>query len=122
RDPPLGTAGLTITANPPYDGTEGSDLTAVALQPDGKIVVGGHMHPVAGRGEDLAVERYSTGGSLDPAFGTNGVVTTDLGADWERVLGLAIQPDGKIVAAGTFGGAVARARHNPGATREAPLR
>lgn len=37
--------------------------------------------------------------SLDPSFGTDGVVRTDFG-DSERVKALAIQPDGKLVAAG----------------------
>jgi uncharacterized delta-60 repeat protein len=39
-------------------------------------------------------------GQLDPTFGTEGKVTTDLGSNNEEVRALVVQPDGKIVAAG----------------------
>lgn len=40
-------------------------------------------------------------GQLDPAFGTDGKVTTDFGSENEEVHALVVQPDGKIVAAGS---------------------
>ena len=39
-------------------------------------------------------------GDLDPTFNNTGVVTTTLGSPWEWGLGLAIQPDDKIVVVG----------------------
>ncbi|MFF1594116.1 calcium-binding protein [Streptomyces sp. NPDC058286] len=71
----------------------------VALQADGKIVAAGSVGSPDG---DFAVVRYNTDGSLDTGFGTGGKVTTDLGSRAEA-RGVAIQADGKIVAAGSVG-------------------
>ena len=49
--------------------------------------------------------RYNTDGSLDPSFDGDGKVLTDIGGH-DRASDLALQPDGKIVAAGE--GALAR--------------
>lgn len=46
---------------------------AVAIQPDGKIVVGG----VSNEFKNPMVARYLSNGKLDPSFGTNGVKKTD---------------------------------------------
>lgn len=71
---------------------------AVAIQPDGKIVVGGH----ANRGL-FAVARYNPDGSLDTGFGSGtGMVTTNLGVGGEGTA-LVIQSTGEIVLAGHFG-------------------
>lgn len=51
---------------------------------------------------DLALARYNTNGSLDLSFSGDGKLTVDTGGD-DNVYGAALQPDGKIVAAGTFG-------------------
>ena len=70
---------------------------SVAIQPDGKIVVGGESNFL------LAVVRYNSDGSLDATFGNGGIVTTSVpGYDGSRSLAkISIQPDGKIVGAGT---------------------
>ncbi len=78
---------------------------AVALQPDGKIVVVGEMVNgfVAGGklfNSDFALARYNADGSLDSSFGTGGLVTTDFNGNLDRAYAVAIQPDGKIVVAG----------------------
>ncbi|HET6771374.1 MAG TPA: delta-60 repeat domain-containing protein [Actinomycetota bacterium] len=70
---------------------------AVAIQGDGKIVAAGGA-VVAGF--DFALARYNTDGSLDPAFGGDGKVTTDFGG-FDDAFAVAIQGDGKIVAAGS---------------------
>src|ERR1044072_5183172 len=72
---------------------------AMVLQPDGKIVVGGYAVNVSGN-KDFALVRYNYDGTLDSTFGTGGKVTTDFNSTSERIWGLALQSDGKIVAAG----------------------
>jgi uncharacterized delta-60 repeat protein len=82
---------------------------AVAIQGDGKIVAAG------GQGSDFALARYLPDGRLDPSFGRGGKVVTDVGARPDRFEGrqqganaIAIQSDGKIIAAGA--GAAGRRR------------
>jgi uncharacterized delta-60 repeat protein len=72
---------------------------AVAIQPDGKIIAAGDSN--AGGSDDFALVRYNPDGSIDQSFGTSGVVLTDLGFfSFDQARAVAIQPDGKIVAAG----------------------
>jgi uncharacterized delta-60 repeat protein len=77
---------------------------AVALQPDGKIVV-------AGGSGDFSLARYNKDGSLDTGFGGDGLVTTDFGGAHDSANAVVVQPDGKIVAAGTSGPFFALARY-----------
>ncbi len=92
-----------------------ANATGVALQGDGKIVVVG----TASTGSDghFALARYNPNGSLDPTFSGDGKQTTDFGSTaqcCEGATGVALQADGKIVAAGTNGhGGFALARYNP---------
>jgi len=73
---------------------------AVALQPDGKIVVAGDVRePGPFEIYDFAIARYDPDGSVDASFGAGGHITTGLDIDF-RMGGVAVQPDGKIVAAG----------------------
>jgi uncharacterized delta-60 repeat protein len=65
----------------------------------------------------LAPPAIATAGDLDPTFGTGGKVTTDFGSVNEEAAAVALQTDGKIVAAGTTGGGMgggefALARYN----------
>ena len=71
---------------------------AVALQPDGKVVVAGYTYN--GTNYDFALARFNPNGSLDPSFHTTGYTVIDLGGI-EYFYTLAIQPDGKILAAGS---------------------
>jgi uncharacterized delta-60 repeat protein len=87
-DPTFGTGGKVTT-----DFGHGEEAFALALQPDGKIVVAGGSAFGSG---DFALARYGADGNLDPAFGTGGKVAADFGAA-EAAAALAIQPDGKIV-------------------------
>jgi uncharacterized delta-60 repeat protein len=94
------------------------------LQANGKIVVAGYadtsVHTFDVDGNDLgvahyqfALARYSSGGVLDPSFGSAGKAFTDF-ADVSRSYGnaTAIQPDGKIVVAGNYNfGDLALARY-----------
>jgi uncharacterized delta-60 repeat protein len=78
-------------------GLEGDEVSSVAVQADGKIIVAGKS---VNAGYDYnAVVRYNTDGSLDNTFSDDGIVTTlnglnSLGQD------VVLQPDGKILVAG----------------------
>lgn len=72
-----------------------STARSVAVQTDGKIVVAGESS--GSSGSRFTVVRYNTNGSLDTSFDNDGIVTTGVGG----AFAVAIQADGKIVAAGT---------------------
>jgi len=74
---------------------------AVALQPDGKIVVAGTASN--GSDDDLALMRLDTNGVHDAEFGFDGTVLTDLAGRNDRAAALVVQPDGRLVVAGTSG-------------------
>ncbi|MFA6470066.1 MAG: LamG-like jellyroll fold domain-containing protein [Bacteroidota bacterium] len=76
-----------------------SYANAIALQTDGKIIAGGAAWD--GAQTYFAVARYSSGGILDKTFGTDGKVTTAVGSSSDQVYSIALQSDGKIIAAGT---------------------
>ena len=86
----------------------------VAIQSDGKIVVAGQIE---GTLPDIGVVRYNANGSLDTSFDTDGIVMTDVTPGSNEVAhGVAIQPDGKIVVAGSHAFGLIRfmlARYNP---------
>jgi uncharacterized delta-60 repeat protein len=88
-DPSFGTGGMVTT---------GLELAfALVVQADGKLVAAG----VAG--QDFGLARYNPNGTLDASFGTGGTVTTDFAGDSDAAHALAVQPDGKLVAAGEAG-------------------
>src|ERR1041384_1528732 len=74
-------------------------INAVALQKDGKIVAAGRARD--GANLYFGIARYNTNGSLDSSFGTGGKVVTSFFGYGDDAHALAIQPDGKIVVAGT---------------------
>jgi len=106
-DTSFGTNGATIV---PIG--SGDDICyAMHLQSDGKIVGAGDTF-VSSADSDFAVIRLTSQGALDPSFSAGGIVTTDFGAE-NRANGLAIQPDGKLIAAGfAFYQGFALARYN----------
>lgn len=72
---------------------------AIAVQPDGKIVVGGFIESGTNN-YDFALIRLKTDGSLDDSFGNAGKVVTAVGTGHDRIFDLKILPDGKILACG----------------------
>lgn len=95
-DTSFGTGGKVITSI----NTGADKAYATALQADGKILVGG-LTTSAATGKDFAVVRYNADGTPDTAFGTNGIVTTDLQAGSDDVAySMVLLADGKIVLAG----------------------
>jgi uncharacterized delta-60 repeat protein len=78
-----------------------SFASAVAIQSNGKIVAAGNTRPNLGFSFlYFALARYNTNGSLDTSFGSGGIVETPIGNSSAAANAVAIQPDGRIVAAG----------------------
>jgi uncharacterized delta-60 repeat protein len=75
--------------------------SSVVLQPDGKILVAGGAFPQFTFLGDFVLARYESDGTLDESFGTGGIVVTSFPGQGSYAFALALQPDGKIVAAGT---------------------
>ena len=74
---------------------------AMAMQPDGKIILAGDQSNVSlSTKTDWVVKRLTASGSLDTTFGTGGRVYTDFGGSDDFLSGVAVQSDGKIVATG----------------------
>ena len=71
---------------------------SVAAQRDGKIVVAGYA--TVGRGDQFALVRYNSDGSLDTSLNSSGKLTTAVGTGTCKSEGVALQGDGKIVVAG----------------------
>jgi uncharacterized delta-60 repeat protein/uncharacterized repeat protein (TIGR01451 family) len=91
----VGTTGLRTTD---IQGTDDGGY-ALALQPDGKIILGGYSVNNSGN-KDFALVRYNYNGTLDTTFGGTGKVTTDFNNTSDRIWGITLQSDGKIVAVG----------------------
>jgi uncharacterized delta-60 repeat protein len=104
------------TLDPDFDGDGrlmlpgGGEARAVLVQPDSKIVVTGNP----GLSEVTTVTRLNPNGSPDTTFNGDGTATIDFGAS-----GAVLQPDGKIVVAGTAQAGVAVARLNANGSPDA---
>jgi uncharacterized delta-60 repeat protein len=77
-DTTFGTGGKVTT-----DFRDHDVATALAVQPDGKLVAAGYTTTVFQTPWDFALARYNPDGRLDPTFGVSGRVTTDF-ARWTR--------------------------------------
>lgn len=104
-DPTFGKGGLVATKIGPRSGAR-----ALAIQRDGKIVAAGSADL-----KGFALVRYRRDGSIDTTFGLKGRVRTRLESDRRLSSGpawsLALQPDGKIIAAGAGFGYFTLARY-----------
>jgi uncharacterized delta-60 repeat protein len=111
-DPTFGMGGQVQTALTASPGAQ-----SIAVQPDGKILAVGSITNST-TGQDFAVVRYNADGSVDTSFGSGGEVTTDFAGRNDQAVGLALQPNGQIVVAGTStptsgkNGELAVARYN----------
>ena len=96
-DPSFGNAGV-VTTNL---GAAYASAQALVEQPDGRLVVAGHIAMRQGT-RDLLIVRFNADGSLDTTFGVSGSLIMDVGgalAD-DGAQALVLQPDGKLLAAG----------------------
>jgi uncharacterized delta-60 repeat protein len=98
-DTGFGSGGIVITSI----GSSNDAAHALVIQSDGKIVAAGSSFNNNTSKYDFALVRYNSNGTLDTGFGASGIVTTSVGSGWDVANALGIQPDGKIVAAGSSG-------------------
>jgi uncharacterized delta-60 repeat protein len=104
------------------------DETSLGITPTGDFLIGFGMCVDGSSGNhDFALVKFLASGDLDTSFGNNGLVLSDVGTGTDDLLqGLALQSDGKIVAAGTtrpcvgcFGEDYALVRYRPGGSIDA---
>ncbi|MGE5847847.1 MAG: hypothetical protein ACM34O_14070, partial [Ignavibacteria bacterium] len=101
-----------------FHGGVGKDQAyAIAIQEDGKIIAAGSSNN-NGQGCTFALARYDTNGVLDNTFGTNGTIRTEINGygNNDIAYSIALQDDGKIVAAGNSDGNYAVVRYNTNGT------
>jgi uncharacterized delta-60 repeat protein len=116
-DPTFGTSGVVTTSVAPAS----PRAVRLVAQTDGRIIAAASD---TGANTAFVIARYDTNGTLDPTFGVNGLVTTDLGRPAE-VRAIYLQADGKLVAAGIVSGPaqfftqIALARYNTDGTLDA---
>ena len=81
-----------VTLDSTFNATADNTVYAIAMQPDGKILLGGIFTNISGQPRNR-IARLNADGTLDASFnpGASGYVQA-----------LAVQPDGKIVVAGSF--------------------
>lgn len=96
---PNGTKDNTFNVGTAFKTPDGytADVWSLAIQSDGKILVGGNFY----RFNDISIPsgicRLNTDGTIDNTFNTG-----NAGANVGYVYSIAIQPDGKILIAGAF--------------------
>jgi uncharacterized delta-60 repeat protein len=98
-DPTFGDDGKVLTPFPICQFFCGASANAAALQSDGKIVVAGTINTQTGNGLESVLVRYTTNGRLDGSFGTGGMAKLPSSTPGGGFSAVAIQTDGKIVAA-----------------------
>lgn len=96
-DASFGTGGVVREADP-AGGHDGEH--AVALQADGKLLVGGLFIAAGDTAREAFLYRYTDSGTLDPSFDGDGRVRTP---SLFRIHEIIVQPDGKIIVAGMSG-------------------
>ncbi len=96
-DPTFGNGGMVLTF-------KGSGAIATIIQPDSKIITVGSISLTSHMPSGFALQRFNADGSPDCTFGNNGTVVANPFDPNRELLALAaaLQPDGKVVVAGTI--------------------
>jgi uncharacterized delta-60 repeat protein len=116
-DTTFGTNGITVTTF----GGIAFDPFGFAVQKNGDIVIAGVATTTSGLNK-FGLARYTSNGVLDKTFGTNGLVTTKVGARSDAPSALLLQPNGQIVmggfevAEGNIPGLMSLVRYNANGT------
>ncbi len=92
-------------ALPVFFGNDDAGARALSLQPNGDYIIGGvkfvdYTSPPNYAADDFALASVTKEGKIDSSFGTNGITTTDFSEFDDGCAALALQQDGKIIAAG----------------------
>jgi uncharacterized delta-60 repeat protein len=100
-DASFGSGGRVIT-----DAGVDLDLTGLIRSADGRFITAVRVFSLeVGLETEFAIARFNPDGSFDGSFGSGGLVTTNFSGRFDFFLSvvsdLALQPDGKLVAAGT---------------------
>jgi uncharacterized delta-60 repeat protein len=98
-DPSFGLAGRAVV-----DLGGSVEVSDMAIQADGSIVVVGYRWDTGGQA-DFLVLRLTDQGSLDGTFSADGWLTADFAGGWDEATGLALSGDGDLVVAGSAGSA-----------------
>jgi len=85
---------------------------SITTQTDGKIISVGSIYDPSNGNRGFALIRFSSDGSLDNTFGIGGKVTVYVGSTSTDINSVTIQPDGKILVAGTIDKQFAVTRFN----------
>ncbi len=96
-DSGFGSGGQTAI---PFQNSATEQGNALALSAEGQIIVAGAAFKTFAAPPDFALVRYNSDGSLDTGFGSGGIITTDVAGGTDVAQAVAIQSDGKVVAAG----------------------
>jgi uncharacterized delta-60 repeat protein len=94
-DHSFGLGGIVVTEFGSLD----DELTALAVDSEGRLVVAGYTSGTAGRA--VIVARYLSGGNLDLTFGDQGVNLIGVGED-ALARSLAVDEEGRILVAGSY--------------------
>ena len=96
-DNSYGATGLLIAIDTNIE----AEVNSMALQPDGKIVLGGTCTVTTDPTlRDFCLARIHEDGALDKSFSGDGKVVTPIGSGKDGISALALQPDGKVIAVG----------------------
>lgn len=102
-DPSFGVQGRRIKTVPNSQPQNGHDFFSadIVIQPDGKTLIAGYAFD-SNLGDSMVIARYNTNGTLDSGFANGGIFRYEHGNIYstDKLYGIALQPDGKIVAAG----------------------
>ena len=79
-------------------GSGDDNATAIALQPDGKVLVAGYC--AVGGSYDFCAARFLPNGTLDTDWNGTGKVITPIGSSTDYAYAMTLQPDGKVLLAG----------------------
>lgn len=100
-DPGFGTGGIAVFATPENDDA----FTDLVFLPNGEMIAGGYLMDNT-NDQRFLFRRLDPSGTMDPTFGTDGVLLSDLTSGSEAARCMALQPDGKVLVAGTVNDAI----------------
>lgn len=97
-DPTFNGTGVAHASN---IGNGWDTFAEMAVGPDGSIVVGGATRLLGGYRNSLLF-KFDLNGTLDPMFGTGGVLAQSFSAGHDQISGVRVRNDGSIVVAGSY--------------------